>query len=224
MRLLKFLCFMDFGESEMTGRSGRPSRTLVVQTLLLLHFLCGHSLKPSPEFIARRPLLKAASIGLFVATEKPRPSKATLPPAIPAAAAAWTSEPASAALAVAEAYAVLPDNSKLLSPTTKALELPSLVAELSQSGTRAVFLGEHHDSSADHLLQAALISELRPKRDAMAVGLEAVQRRFQPVLNDYVAGRINEEQLERDVEWKRRWFWPFNRYVSDCINDVSSLM
>ena len=153
----------------MTKRNGRPSRTLVVQTLLLLLFLCGHSLKLSPEFIARRPLLKAASIGLFVGTEKPRPSKATLPPAIPAEAAAWTSEPASAALAAAEAYAVLPDSSKLLSPTTKALEVPSLVAELSQSGTRALFLGEHHDSSADHLLQAALISELRPKRGAMVL-------------------------------------------------------
>ena len=44
-------------------------------------------------------------------------------------------------------------------------------------------------AQADHKLQAALIRAVRPGRGAMAVGLEAVQRKFQPALDAYVAAR-----------------------------------
>ena len=47
----------------------------------------------------------------------------------------------------------------------------------------------------------------------MAVGLEAVQRRFQPVLDDYLKGNINLAQLEQQTEWSTRWTWPFANYV-----------
>eukprot|EP00966_Prymnesium_polylepis_P192788 4468255-Prymnesium_polylepis.1 len=47
----------------------------------------------------------------------------------------------------------------------------------------------------------------------MAVGLEAVQRQFQPVLDDYIAGRIDEHQLFTATEWQRRWYWSFGAYA-----------
>ena len=47
----------------------------------------------------------------------------------------------------------------------------------------------------------------------MAVGLEAIQRRFQPVLDDYLAGTIDLKQLEQQTEWSTRWTWPFANYV-----------
>ena len=116
-------------------------------------------------------------------------------------------------LSQAEPYIVQPDSTKTLTPKVKPTSPDALVRSL--VGKRAIFLGEHHNSAADHLLQAALIRRLHERTGGkeMAVGLEAVQRRFQPVLDDYLAGRITEAELEEGVEWKKRWFWPFEAYV-----------
>ena len=78
-----------------------------------------------------------------------------------------------------------------------------------------LYLGEHHNSLRDHLLQADILKALRrsePKR-RMAVGLEAIQRRFQPVLDEYLKGTIDLKQLEDQTEWSTRWTWPFANYV-----------
>ena len=46
----------------------------------------------------------------------------------------------------------------------------------------------------------------------MAIGLEQVQRQFQPVLDDYLAGRIDLSTLRTNVEWDKRWMWDFDGY------------
>ena len=66
------------------------------------------------------------------------------------------------------------------------------------------------------MLQAAIISELKERRRSgapMAVGLEAVQRRFQPALDEYTQGRISSDELREATQWDTRWAWPFSRYV-----------
>lgn len=81
--------------------------------------------------------------------------------------------------------------------------------------TRVMFLGEHHNSSPDHDLQAALIArvrELQPNRP-LAIGLEAVQKQFQPVLDAFVADEVDLTELKERVEWDKRWTWPFERYM-----------
>ncbi|GMH60302.1 hypothetical protein TL16_g03021, partial [Triparma laevis f. inornata] len=80
---------------------------------------------------------------------------------------------------------------------------------------RGLWLGEHHNSLSDHLLQASIIKSLRakePKRK-MALGLEAVQRQYQPVLDDYVTGRIALKDVKRLTMWEARWSWPFENYA-----------
>ena len=47
----------------------------------------------------------------------------------------------------------------------------------------------------------------------MAVGFEMFQMAFQPVLDAYIAGEIDDEALKRDTEWEKRWFWPIVRYL-----------
>jgi len=95
---------------------------------------------------------------------------------------------------------------------------------------RAVFLGEHHPEIRDHRLQAALIRSLhaaihkdddddsksepvRPTTSTtLVVGLEAVQKQFQPILDRYCAGSIDEDELQRATEWESRWYWSFEAY------------
>ena len=44
------------------------------------------------------------------------------------------------------------------------------------------------------------------------MGLEQVQVKFQPALNDYVAGKISLAEMRSRVEWDRRWTWAFEGY------------
>ena len=136
------------------------------------------------------------------------------PLAVPFAAPA-AAEPASSAASAlteyAQAYAVVPDSSPSLSPSAESLGMEALLSDLAAPSVRAVFLGEHHNSKADHELQEGLLRELHRRRSArgakpeLAVGLEAVQRRFQPALDAYLAGELDENALQEAVEWRKRW-------------------
>ena len=93
---------------------------------------------------------------------------------------------------------------------------------------RAVFLGEHHPEGRDHRLQAALIRSLHDAIQSknnknnnnneaaevptLVVGLEAVQRQFQHVLDKYCAGSIDEAEFLKATEWESRWYWSFEAY------------
>lgn len=76
----------------------------------------------------------------------------------------------------------------------------------------AVFLGEHHNSLVDHVLEARIIEELQTRRQII-IGVEMVQQRFQPVLDRYIAGEIGELDLYLDTEWETRWVWPYELYL-----------
>ena len=111
-------------------------------------------------------------------------------------------------------YDIQVDASTRASPSANRLSANRLVRKLGSQ--RAIFLGEHHPALRDHLLQAALLRSLcttRSRQQPLAVGLEAVQRQFQPVLNDYIAGRIGEAELFDATDWERRWYWPFEYYA-----------
>lgn len=66
----------------------------------------------------------------------------------------------------------------------------------------------------DHILQTKLLEQLRVRRPQapIAIGLEQIQIQFQPVLNDYIAGKVSSSDLRRLVEWDKRWTWPFEVY------------
>jgi len=123
--------------------------------------------------------------------------------------------PAEATLAGSSVFWVRP-GSQPSSPSLVKYEPQMALDVLSAAPSRggALFVGEHHDSASDHVLQAALITSLRQQRGALplAVGLEAVQRRFQPKLDEYSRGELSLPQLREAVEWDRRWAWPFERY------------
>jgi len=74
------------------------------------------------------------------------------------------------------------------------LSFDALVREL--AGADVVFLGEQHDDPATHRLQLELLKALDQARyNAVTLALEQFERDVQPVLDDYLAGRIDEEQF-----------------------------
>ncbi len=78
---------------------------------------------------------------------------------------------------------------------------------------RVVYLGETHDSIKDHQAQLAIIQQMQRQNPKIAIALEMFQRPFQGILDQYLAGKITEEQLIEQTEYNQRWRFPWEYYA-----------
>lgn len=86
------------------------------------------------------------------------------------------------------------------------ISVPNALRELSQASV--VLAGVHHGSVSDHILGARLFDELNNLSDT-ALALEAVETRFQPMLNGYASGKLSESALFHESQWELRRAWPY---------------
>lgn len=78
---------------------------------------------------------------------------------------------------------------------------------------RVVLLGEHHDSVEQHRWQLQVIAGLHALRPDLAIGLEMLPRRVQPVLDRWVGGAYDDEaRFLRDAGWDEAWRFDAARY------------
>jgi uncharacterized iron-regulated protein len=77
---------------------------------------------------------------------------------------------------------------------------------------KAVLVGESHTRYSDHLNQLAIIKQLRPHWQQMAIGLEFVQIPYQQALDDYIGGKTSEAEMLRETRWYERWKYDFRLY------------
>ncbi|MEG4944195.1 ChaN family lipoprotein [Microcoleus sp. F4-D5] len=78
---------------------------------------------------------------------------------------------------------------------------------------KVVYLGETHDSAEDHQAQLAIIREMQRQNRKIAIALEMFQRPFQSAIDNYLAGKLTEEQLVEQTEYERRWRFPWEYYA-----------
>ena len=79
---------------------------------------------------------------------------------------------------------------------------------------RVVLVGETHDRYDSHLMELEIIRRLHTAHPRLAIGMEMFQQPFQGVLDDYIAGRLNETQMLRGTEYYRRWRFDFRLYAA----------
>lgn len=84
--------------------------------------------------------------------------------------------------------------------------LPSLADK------RVVYVGERHDRYGDHLNQLAVIRGLYARNPALAIGVEYIQQPFQPYLDAYIAGQLDEKSFLRAIEYYSRWRFDYRLY------------
>lgn len=84
------------------------------------------------------------------------------------------------------------------------LETDEFIDELEEA--RWVVVGESHGEPWHHDAQRRIYRQLTERNPGrVAAGLEMIERRFQPVVDDYLAGEIDEAEMLERVEWQRRW-------------------
>ncbi|WPL17606.1 putative iron-regulated protein [Thiorhodovibrio winogradskyi] len=103
-----------------------------------------------------------------------------------------------------------------IATSTQVLDLNSLVGLDDLMGRIAekdvIFIGESHNSYADHLNQLAIIERLHARGKPLAIGMEFFQQPFQPVLDAYVAGELSEHEMLKQTEYFDRWRYDYRLY------------
>jgi uncharacterized iron-regulated protein len=86
-----------------------------------------------------------------------------------------------------------------------------LAAQL--AARRVVFVGETHDRYDHHLNQLEIVRGVHQLDPGVAIGVEYLEQRFQPQVDDYIAGRITEEEFLRGTEYYQEWGYDYRLYA-----------
>jgi uncharacterized iron-regulated protein len=78
---------------------------------------------------------------------------------------------------------------------------------------QAVLLGEAHDSAEDHRWQLHVLAQLHSRQPNLAIGFEMFPRRVQPVLDDWVAGKLSEQEFLKRSDWAKVWTYDARDYL-----------
>ena len=92
----------------------------------------------------------------------------------------------------------------------KTATLPELMTKLRSE--RLIYVGETHTAFADHLVQLDVLRGMASRPEGLALGVEWFQARFQPVLDAYLAGEINEADMLKQTEYYDRWRFDYRLY------------
>jgi uncharacterized iron-regulated protein len=77
---------------------------------------------------------------------------------------------------------------------------------------RVVYVGEIHDRYDHHLNQLAVVRGLHERGVPVAIGVEWFQNPYQPVLDEWSAGRISDREMLRRTEYFERWRFDYRLY------------
>jgi uncharacterized iron-regulated protein len=77
---------------------------------------------------------------------------------------------------------------------------------------RVVYVSEQHNNPHHHAAQLSVIAGIYARDPSLAIGMEMFKRPFQHVLDDYLEGKIDADELVEKTEWEDRWGYSFELY------------
>jgi uncharacterized iron-regulated protein len=76
-----------------------------------------------------------------------------------------------------------------------------------------VLLGESHTDAGHHQWQLHTLAALHGRGENIVIGFEAFPRRLQPVLDDWVEGKLTDEAFLKASEWRQVWGYDAALYM-----------
>jgi uncharacterized iron-regulated protein len=76
-----------------------------------------------------------------------------------------------------------------------------------------LYLGEIHDRPEDHRAQLDIIRALHRQRPQLAIAMEMFQRPAQPLLDQYLSGKMTEAELVERSQYQKRWGYDWEFYA-----------
>jgi uncharacterized iron-regulated protein len=99
--------------------------------------------------------------------------------------------------------------------TNRAKTFADIIARLSQY--RVIYIGEGHTNYEDHKLQLEIIRALHEHDPRLAIGMEMFTRQNQSVLDQYIAGELDEKSFLKESHYFKVWRYDYRLY-RDIIN------
>lgn len=93
---------------------------------------------------------------------------------------------------------------------SRMIDLPGIIEKV--GNRKIIYAGEAHDRFEHHRAQFEIIRGLYRKNKKIAIGMEMFQQPFQKVLDDYIAGTIEEREFLKKSEYFKRWSFDYNLY------------
>ena len=88
---------------------------------------------------------------------------------------------------------------------------PAMMATVARADV--VLVGENHDRADHHRWQLSVLAGLLAHRADIVVGFEMFPARADPVLSDWVAGRLSPAAFLGAVEWEQVWRFAADLYL-----------
>lgn len=99
-----------------------------------------------------------------------------------------------------------------ISPATgEPISFDGLMDDMAKKSV--VMLGETHDIAEIHRWQLHTAAFLYARRPNMMMGFEMFPRRIQPVLDEWVSGKLDTRTFIEKSEWQRVWGFPAELYL-----------
>jgi uncharacterized iron-regulated protein len=87
----------------------------------------------------------------------------------------------------------------------------ALIDELKD--VRVIYVGENHTEPAHHQVQLNVIRALIEERSDVSVGMEMFDRTYQPVLDQWSDGLLEQDEFVRKTHWYANWRYPYELYA-----------
>jgi aminopeptidase N len=94
--------------------------------------------------------------------------------------------------------------------TKTILNIPGIIEKAAEK--KIIYVGEIHNRFEDHRAEFDIIRALHKKNSRIAIGMEMFQKPFQKVLDDYIAGKIDEREFLKKSEYFKRWSFDYTLY------------
>jgi len=93
-------------------------------------------------------------------------------------------------------YTAIAEFAVLAPETQKMVPYEDLIKRMTEADV--IFVGENHDHTIGHMLEAKLLRDLYARCPGVSVSFEMFERDVQTTLDDYLAGKIPEEKFLAD--------------------------
>jgi len=94
--------------------------------------------------------------------------------------------------------------------TGKPVSFRALLGDLNR--VQIVYAGERHTEVEDHKIQLRIIEALFADDPGLTVGMEMFDTTYQPVLDEWSSGKLDESRFLERVHWYANWKFDFDLY------------
>ncbi len=104
----------------------------------------------------------------------------------------------------------LMENTILKTSTLSVVPQDRLAADLADA--RVIYVGESHTNPYHHAIQLEVIKGLEPTTPHLTIGMEMFDHTYQPVLDQWTAGELDQTAFIKKTHWYANWRFDFDLY------------